>query len=318
VADSVLATLEPERLYGVWWYGRETIKTWRESGTYRKRRKVIQNDPSSWLAVPVPDIGVPRVVVDAARASIKDNVRSSRAAGRVWELDSGIFRCGTCGWRLAPRTSGLTNSQGSYVCTSYTRRDKRHGAPNFFHAAKTEAEVARRVDAYFDDPDKMTRYIGERLEQERSRLFAGDADAHTKALTQMLAKLETMREKLSEQHLHGVITIAKLKEKLASLDEQEQEARSELDALADRQGHMKHLEQEAKYVLDFFAATVSAEGLESLSPEARREMYKRMNLKVIANPDRTLTIEAIPDTNYLPVVEAARKEVSQVRTYNQS
>ena len=68
----------------------------------------------------------------------------------------------------------------------------------------------------------------------------------------------------------------------------------------------------------WWALRPHGEGLESLSPEMRREMYKRMNLKVIANPNRTLTIEAIPDTNYLPVIEAARKEVSQVRTYAQS
>jgi hypothetical protein len=63
---------------GVWWYeGRDF-----EVNAHR-------------VAVPVPASGVERVVADAARAAVIDNVPVSAAGGgRVWQLLGGIMRCG--------------------------------------------------------------------------------------------------------------------------------------------------------------------------------------------------------------------------------
>jgi hypothetical protein len=58
--------------------------------------------------VPVPDPGVPREWVDAAREAIKENRRPSSAVRRFWELSSGILRCGGCGYSV------MTNSISSH------------------------------------------------------------------------------------------------------------------------------------------------------------------------------------------------------------
>ena len=64
------------------------------------RHKRIARPEEEWVYVPVPDSGVPREWVDAAREAIKDNRKTSNAGRRFWELSGGILRCGECGWTM--------------------------------------------------------------------------------------------------------------------------------------------------------------------------------------------------------------------------
>ena len=58
---------------------------------------------SEWVAVPVPDSGIPREVVEKAKANIKDNTwKSSKRNDRFWELSGGVGKCGECGTNLVP------------------------------------------------------------------------------------------------------------------------------------------------------------------------------------------------------------------------
>jgi hypothetical protein len=127
------------------------------------RPKTVYRDPESWVAVPVPSVGVPRAVVEAARDRIKHNVRSSRASGRVWELDRGVLRCGDCGWQMVPRT---TPDRGRprfyYVCSSYSKRAERCPAAKHYRAEKPEALVAIKRTNWFGDVEKLETYVEER------------------------------------------------------------------------------------------------------------------------------------------------------------
>src|SRR5215210_6397357 len=81
LSPEVLTTLGAENSYGIAWYNRhkvETIPGERQIKTPRPRNE--------WIATPVPDSGVPREWVDAAREAIKDNVRPSDAGRRYWNL----------------------------------------------------------------------------------------------------------------------------------------------------------------------------------------------------------------------------------------
>jgi site-specific DNA recombinase len=71
---------------------------------YRKKTKTVDRPRNEWIAVPVPDAGIPRESVDAAREAIANNRRLSSAGRRFWELSGGILRCGGCGYSM------MTNS----------------------------------------------------------------------------------------------------------------------------------------------------------------------------------------------------------------
>ncbi|MCA1717395.1 MAG: recombinase family protein, partial [Actinobacteria bacterium] len=108
VSPEVAGRLDPKRRYGVWWFNRRrtTHKTVAEVGVdgqreYNKRQKTVEKPKSEWVAVPVPDPGIPRELVDLARLAIKDNRPTSRAGDRFWELSGGVFYCGGCERRMS-------------------------------------------------------------------------------------------------------------------------------------------------------------------------------------------------------------------------
>jgi hypothetical protein len=67
VSEKVLLGLNPDGLYGVWYYNRNAIKKWRDPLTFQPHTKAVKKPRAEWLAVPVPNIGVGRETVEAAR-----------------------------------------------------------------------------------------------------------------------------------------------------------------------------------------------------------------------------------------------------------
>ncbi|MDQ3795947.1 MAG: recombinase family protein, partial [Actinomycetota bacterium] len=110
VAPGVAARLDKGAVYGLWtWNTRKTTrrKVWDETvGEFKIRYNYAPRSQEEWLYVPVPDAGVSRKVVEAARQSLKDNARKpSKAAKRFWELSGGILRCEVCEHTLRPNSA---------------------------------------------------------------------------------------------------------------------------------------------------------------------------------------------------------------------
>src|SRR5215207_9910456 len=114
VTPEVAARLDPDKRYGIWWFNRErwtSRQVLEASGhecaehVYRRSVKAIPKPREEWIAVPVPDSGVPRDLVDAAREVILKNKPNSNSGDRLWELSGGILRCGVCGRRMRTCTT---------------------------------------------------------------------------------------------------------------------------------------------------------------------------------------------------------------------
>jgi len=135
VAPEVAARLDEEKRYGIWWWSR-----W--------------NPEEQWIAVPVPDSGIPREWIDAARERIRDNARPQSSGLRFYEL-AGMAYCGCCGRQMARTTT--KNNAGSrffyYRCMRRWSDSKEACANGRSHSApKTEAEVWNKVRAYLMSP----------------------------------------------------------------------------------------------------------------------------------------------------------------------
>ena len=122
MAETVAATLDPAKLYGISWYNRHESQA--PNG---KRRRGAEKPRREWIAVPVPDAGIPREHVLKARAGLKGE-RPPRADKRFWEL-AGFAFC-KCGCKLVARVTKRTTKHvyPYYVCSRYMRDGCESGA----------------------------------------------------------------------------------------------------------------------------------------------------------------------------------------------
>ena len=174
LSAEVAAGPDPEWSYGIWFFNRRrTLRTRakRPDGSYYWRQKVQEKPRPEWIAVPVPDIGVPRELVEAAREAIKGNQRPAAAGYRYWEL-AGVFFCGACGRRMskARRTKGRGYPGHYYSCPSRTTQGQ-DACPQVrgFRAEPLEAEVWALVRGLLEDPEKLRRGLDAMIEAPGTR-----------------------------------------------------------------------------------------------------------------------------------------------------
>jgi len=136
VSAEAAARLDPGKRYGLWWFNRRGVKVRQVSEPgpdgrrYRKTYRWHRKPKEEWIAVPVPDSGIPRELVDAARAVVKSNRKPARAGRRFWELTGGVASCGGCEKTCAPPTA---------------RRPRRDAStPTITTAAPSATDTARR------------------------------------------------------------------------------------------------------------------------------------------------------------------------------
>ena len=133
VTPQVAAGLDPDKLYGIWWYNRVRVKLSQvseigpEGRVYRKKRNSTRKDRSEWIAVPVPDAGIPLEILEAARRTVRNYKTGSKASGRLWELSGGIARCALCGRAIRPRPVTYKLKSGGKSIINYYRCSRAYG-----------------------------------------------------------------------------------------------------------------------------------------------------------------------------------------------
>ena len=120
VSPDVAAQLDPNESYGIWWFGRRRHHQGQKSENgpdgrrYRKTKKSVWLDREKWIAVPVPDSGIPRETIDIARERVKTNRPAAKTGAHFWELSGGIWRCGSCGRAMSCTSVGSKGGRRYY------------------------------------------------------------------------------------------------------------------------------------------------------------------------------------------------------------
>jgi site-specific DNA recombinase len=298
VAPEVAARLDPSKLYGIWWYNRtkanaKQVSVAGENGREYKRQTSYTPRPrSEWIAVPVPDSGIPREWIDAARESIKNNHKHSNAGRRSWELSGGIVHCGTCGYAMVAHTTTPSKRSGMYfyyACrTPYVKGRSSCLGAKHLSAGKLEKRVWEAVSGLLKDPDRLRAGLDAMLEQERAA-WRGNPDKETDLWAGKLAEAERMRRGYQEQAAKGYMTLEELGTALEELEKTRQTAERELTTLRSRKEHLDELERDRDAILESYARMVPEE-LDRLSAEEHHQVYKMLRLKVVTNPDGSVEV----------------------------
>jgi site-specific DNA recombinase len=300
VAPGVAARLDKGAVYGLWtWNTRKTTrrKVWDETaGEFTIRYNYAPRLREEWLYVPVPDAGVSREVVEAARQSLKDNARKpSKAAKRFWELSEGILRCGECRHTLRPNSA---HKKGGRQFHYYSCRSRYNTGPSrdcgnrkYLRAEQIEEQVWEFVCGLLRDPERIRAGLDRLIEEERTH--AGrDPEKDAEFWSRKITEVEVERRGYHRLAAKGHMTDEELAAALAELDETRETAERELEAAQARGEALQRLEHDRDALMESYAGMVS-ETLEDLAPEERHRIYKLLRLGVRFRPDWPLEITGV-------------------------
>ncbi len=237
VAPEVAARLDKTKYYGLWWFNRlksQTKQVSEASANGRRYRKATRRSikpKEEWIAVPVPDSGIPCEVVDAARERTKENRTPSTAGRRFWELSGGIIYCGGCGRRMGHHSVMARSKKYHYHYYRCPGRNQHlEDCPQVKNIKADELEPAvwRLVSGLLLDPDRLRAGLDEMIEREREEL-RGDPDHQAKVWAEKLAEVGRKRASYQDMAAEGLITFDELRVRLEQLEETRKVADWELN-----------------------------------------------------------------------------------------
>jgi site-specific DNA recombinase len=302
VSPDVAARLDPDGLYGLWTFNRLRTRTKQVSEPaegggrrYRKQVRTRERPPEERLYVPVPYAGIPRELVDAARAAIRDNRRPSTAGRRFWELSGRVLRCEVCGGGMATR-SIKARSGDRYHHYYNCRRHHKHGDESCDHrrshrAADVEAAVWGLVSSLLRDPARLRAGLDAMIEAERAA-GRGDPEAEAAVWLGRLATLDRKRARFQDMAAEGYMTFEELGERLREVDAGREAAERELAQVEGRRCRIEELERDRDALLEHYAGMVP-EALEELTGEERHQVYRMLRLIVYVHPNGDLDVEGV-------------------------
>jgi site-specific DNA recombinase len=305
LSPEVATKLDPERSYGVNWWGRRRVteKQVAETTTdgtrrYRRIYKTLYKPRDEWIAIPVPDSGIPTEVVERARAVLQNNPKPSSAGGRFWELSGGVLLCGECGHRMQSdrkrRSANTDRYHHYYKCPNRRPRtgvlERCPGSRKSCKAEEVETLVWHFVSGLLKDPTRLKAGLEKKIEEERARGARGDpADQEVQSWLRQLEQIEAKRSRFQDMAAEGLLSFEELRAKLYSLDKARTVAEEQLERLRVRYERIEALEHDRDALLASLEGAVPAL-LDRLSSEGRNRVYKMLNLKVEAIPGGPLKL----------------------------
>jgi site-specific DNA recombinase len=301
VSPEVAATLDPEKRYGVWWWGRSRVARRQVSEPlpngdgrrYRYRYTTTQKPKEEWTAVPVPDAGIPRDWVDAARERVERNRRTSNAGRRKWELSGGVLRCAECGRAMTAHTCPKPSRGRTYFyyrCSAgaYRYGSEVCGAVKHHRAEELEARVWETISGLLKEPERLRAGLDAMIERERAAAH-GDPEAQTRLWLNKLAEVDRKRMRYQEMAAEDLIDFDELRARMAELDETRRTADRELRDLRGRQEQIRQLEEDRDALLEHYASLVP-EALDNLDATERQQVYRMLRVEAAISPDGSLEV----------------------------
>jgi site-specific DNA recombinase len=243
VAEGLLTAEVATRLtksssYGIFWFNRtrSTRKRVSEFGSsgkeYRWRKTRKTNPRDQWIAIPVPDAGIPLEVVETAREMLRYNEQPKMTGQRFWEIPGRTVRCGGCGNTMLRYTSGAGGHVYTYYkCSQLVRNGKDACSPDRLRTNhrvdNIEQKVWDEISGLMKNPEQLRDDIDRMIELEKIGSH-GDPGREEKVWLDKPAEVNQMRRGYQEQAAKGYMTFDELGAALSALEETCKSAEREL------------------------------------------------------------------------------------------
>ena len=234
---------------------------------YKRRVRKEIRPKGEWIAIPVPDSGVPKETIERARRRIGGNVWTpSRNSGLVWELSNGIAFCGECGYRLKTHTTSNSAKKKYhyYICPDRKTNGENGTCSNTKHFRKEALE--QRVGEILADTlrwQTWVDFVNSSLDQkirDLKDMRRGSPEEKRERLHEQREVLEDQRFRVEEAYFDMKISKERWEGKLAELDEAIATVDGELAALEDINASIRDTEERRRSLLRFEHAALLGVG----------------------------------------------------------
>lgn len=225
VDPAVAEKLDGER-FGIYWYGQFQAS---RNYTGRKAFDVRPQDPKDWIAVPIPDAGIPPEWVRAARERIRANTRYQASTDPRLKL-RGFIRCARALDDQLPEP-GQSLLRVRRPPGTQQRLREHPLSPDGPHR---EATVERFVLGLLRDPQTFRERVEEQAEAMRRELGSGErvARALRKELNELVKREDNLVEAIGSLGL-GTRLTQKFREELERIQEERGNALARLEEVSD-------------------------------------------------------------------------------------
>jgi site-specific DNA recombinase len=300
VSPEVLSTLDEDKRYGVYYFNRERVLTHQvaeetpRGRQYKKKTKRIAKDRSEWIAIPIPNAGIPKEVVESARRTLEQNRASSKADDRTWELSAGIFRCGHCGRAMATHATFYIRKDGEkaryhyYRCQNAATHKELCPYRRSYKADRLEEKIWQVVSQALKRPERLRAGLEEMIRQEEKAL-SNNPKKQAEIWRIRIFEVNEKRKRYQEMAAEGLIDFDELREKLFELDEQKELAEREIETLQEKEHRLDEMRREKDELLNNLVA-LTPRLIDELPSEEKLRVYEMLGLKVTSGGDGTLEI----------------------------
>jgi site-specific DNA recombinase len=138
--------------------------------TYKKKVVTERRSKEDWIAIPVPDSGIPAETISRARESLKGNTKSvSKNGSRTWELSGGVSLCSECSRHMVAYTirNSAKKAYHYYRCSNR----EHHACSNRrnYPAQGLEMQIKGALEETFQ-PETWSGYVNDICERRLSDL----------------------------------------------------------------------------------------------------------------------------------------------------
>jgi site-specific DNA recombinase len=316
VTPEVASRLDPEKRYGISWYGKQrhthtqVVRFKNGKKIYSKSKKSVEAPREEWIGIPVPDSGIPREWVLAAREAIKDNQKISNCGRRFWELTGGVLRCAGCGYAMGTNFI-IDRGTGYYRCgRRYRLGVDACSQSKTLRAVETEALVWGFVSGVLKDPTRLELGLNRMIEQEKALGSRGSGD-YSKAWLKKLSELEVQEERLLDLYLEGKLEMDRYEKRLTQIKLSRSAVEEELAHIAGRAARVDQLERDRDTLINNYSRIVPDQ-LDVLEPAERNRIYKMLDLTVLAHEEGSLELKWAPGAG--PCVDSGPLPPGNYRT----
>jgi site-specific DNA recombinase len=303
---------------GTYWWGRKKSTTTTVSGVengervYKKRVKRQERPREEWIAIPVPDSGIPTETVARARESIKDNVKwVSKNSGRTWELSGGVGVCSECGRNMVSHTTRNSAKKAYYYYRCPDRENLSCSHRKLYSAGDLETRVKDALEDAFR-PETWSAFVDDvcdRKLEDLRKWSRSDPSKTKESLAGRIKALETKIFRARELFIDGDLPRPDYEEKKSTLQDEIDIVQEELTKVDDLDAEIRRVEGLRETLLSIenplsghYTLTSLPEDLHALedydvaygsvekAAKRRQEFYRRMGMQVKVGEELEITL----------------------------